>query len=88
MFVNDLIIVTRVTRVAARNCKLCLDIYRDLTGQKVNHSKSTVHFPNWLNKNLRVAINSSLGMNVGPFQLFRDPHFSQKIVRLTMSLHS
>lgn len=45
MFTDDLIIVTRASRSAARACRVCLDTYRDLTGQMPNANKSNIYFP-------------------------------------------
>lgn len=38
MFVDDLVLVTRASRWAAQNIKLCLSIYAQLTGQNSNFS--------------------------------------------------
>lgn len=46
MFLDDLIVVTKVSRDIAKACKICLSIYIDLTGQTPNVSKSSIHiFP-------------------------------------------
>ena len=67
MFADDLIIITSASRSANGNYKLCLDIYRDLTGQRANLSKSSIHLHGWCNRKVSSAIKSILGMNLGYF---------------------
>lgn len=45
MYVGDLVLITKASRSVARNVKLCLSIYSDLTGQNPNRNKSTIFFP-------------------------------------------
>lgn len=44
MYANDLII-TRAIRKTARNCRMCLHFYENLTCQKPNNVKSTFYLP-------------------------------------------
>lgn len=67
MFADDLIIVSRASRSVARACKLCLNIYTDLTSQTPNVNKSAIHFPTWANKKLCRTISDFLGMKMGCF---------------------
>lgn len=64
VFVDDLIIITRAPRIAARNCKLCPDIYSKLIGQQENPDKSTTI---WGNSRVSSAIKTILGMKLGSF---------------------
>ena len=67
MFADDLIIITRASRRAARNCRLCLDIYKKLTVQQSNLDKSSLHLSSWCNKKVGNAIRDILGIKVGFF---------------------
>lgn len=67
MFTDDLIIITRASRATAKNCRLCLDIYKNLTKQQVNLNKSTIHVPRCCNKRITSTIKSILGMKLGHF---------------------
>lgn len=58
MYVNDLILVSRASRITARNINLCLSIYGNLTGHTPNRSKSAVYFPSWFNKRVANSICS------------------------------
>lgn len=60
MYADDLVLITRATRFAARNIKLCLNFYGHLTGQHLNVSKSSIYFPSWFNKRVQASICSIL----------------------------
>ena len=66
-FADDLIIISNASRVAAQSISLCLSIYGDLSGQKPNPNKSTIHFPSWCNHRIMQAIKGILNMNMGKF---------------------
>lgn len=63
----NMIFPDRASRALAKNWKLFLDIYRNLTGQRTNLTKSTIHLPNWCNRRITSAIKSILAMNLGSF---------------------
>lgn len=65
MYAGDLVLITKVSRSVARNIKFCLDIYSNLTGQKPNHTKSTIFFPKWFNSNLTRSICRTLEFCIG-----------------------
>lgn len=69
MFADNLILVTRASRQSARNIKLFLNIYQNLTGQKLNLLKSEIFFPTWCNKKIRSTIAWILGIKIGSFPL-------------------
>lgn len=67
MYDDDLILITQASRKAARNINLCFSIYKRLTGQRVNKSKSDIHFPTRFNCRLRHSICQILGLRAGTF---------------------
>lgn len=67
MFTDDLILVPRASRLVAKSCRLCLAMYKDLTGQTTNLSKSTIHLPSLIDKKVCKAIIGILGMKVGSY---------------------
>lgn len=50
MFADDLVNLSRASRLVAKACKTCLNIYIDLTGKNPSVSKSTAGFSCWANK--------------------------------------
>lgn len=69
MFADDLILITKATRLAARNTIFCLNMYADLTGQKINFAKSALYLPPQLNKKLSKSISSILHIKKAAFPL-------------------
>jgi len=69
MYADDLILITQASRKITTNINLCLSIYGNLTGQKVNKSKSEIIFPSRMNKRLRDNIARILGCKVGTFPI-------------------
>ncbi|XP_039146767.1 uncharacterized protein LOC120284004 [Dioscorea cayenensis subsp. rotundata] len=69
MYADDLVIVTRASRFAARNIKLCLDFYASLTGQKANASKSSIYLPSWFNSRVARSIKDILCFPIASFPL-------------------
>lgn len=45
----------------------CLNIYKELTGQKPNLNKSAIFLPSWCNPQIAKAISRILGINLGSF---------------------
>lgn len=70
MYADGLLIITNASRKAARNVKLCLNVYSHLVGQVPNLSKSEIYFPNWFNRRVSHSICSILQFNPGktPFK--------------------
>lgn len=69
MYADDLILITRANRNTARNIKLCLNIYRKLTGQFPNSSKSAIYFPSWFNLRVFASICSILAFPSANFPI-------------------
>lgn len=67
MFTDDLLIVILASRSATKVCKLCLEIYKDLTSQMGNMNKSNVYFPSWVNSRVCKAIMEILEIKIGVF---------------------
>lgn len=67
MFADDLTLITQASRSAARNIRLCLSIYSDLTGQRPNLLKSKIYFPSWLNSHIAKRICCILNLNQAIF---------------------
>ena len=67
IFVDDLIIITRASRSTTRHCKLCLDIYKNLTSQLRNLAKASIHLPIWCNKRICSIIIAIRSINMGSF---------------------
>lgn len=67
MFVDDLILVTKVSRLSAHNCLSYLNIYCELTGHKPNMNKSALYLPLWLNKQVAKSICSILVIKLDNF---------------------
>lgn len=67
MYANDIILISKAFRMVAKNIKLCLFIYSNLTSQKLKFSKSVVYFPSWLNRKLTRSIYNALEFNVVTF---------------------
>lgn len=69
MHANDLILVTKASRLVARNCSLCLSIYAHLTSQFSTSAKLAVYFPSWINWKLAKSISSIMNFKIGSFPL-------------------
>lgn len=69
MYADDLVIITKASRSAARNIKLCLEIYTSLTGQNANSSKSTIYLPSWFNSRVTRSIIAILNFPLASFPL-------------------
>lgn len=68
MFADDLILITKASRLSARNSLFCLNLYANITDQKPNLNKSSIFLPTWFNKRVSKAIASILGIKlVGSF---------------------
>lgn len=67
MYADDLILITRASRLANRNLKLCLSISSRLTGQLPNLAKSQIYFPSRFNKKVSKSICSILNLNPASF---------------------
>ncbi|XP_039113810.1 uncharacterized protein LOC120249385 [Dioscorea cayenensis subsp. rotundata] len=67
MFADDLILITKASRQAARNTLFCINMYSNITGQMPNLSKSAIYLPSWFNKRVSKSIASILGINIGSF---------------------
>ena len=67
VFAYDVIIIIRVSRVGAKYCRLCSNIYKDLTGQDLNLRKTTFYVSSWGNRRLSTSTGRILNMNSGSF---------------------
>ncbi|XP_039125466.1 uncharacterized protein LOC120261592 [Dioscorea cayenensis subsp. rotundata] len=67
MFADDLVIITQMSRKAARSIRLCLDFYGKISGQVPNDSKSAIYFPTWANKRVASRICSILNISAATF---------------------
>ncbi|XP_039119691.1 uncharacterized protein LOC120255989 [Dioscorea cayenensis subsp. rotundata] len=65
MYADDLILISSVTRRAARNIVFCLNLYAHLAGQVPNQMKSEVFFPHWFNKRVSNRICNILNVKHG-----------------------
>lgn len=75
MFADDLFIITKATRISARNILFCLNLYANLTGQRPNLNKYAFYFPSWFNKRVSTSIAAILGIKLGffPFTYLEAP---------------
>lgn len=69
MFADNFVLITSITRSAARNINFCLKIYSRLTSQYPNHSKSQIFLPSWFNKRVTTNICSILRLSPASFPL-------------------
>ncbi|XP_039116586.1 uncharacterized protein LOC120252479 [Dioscorea cayenensis subsp. rotundata] len=67
MYADDLILITEASRKSARNIKKCLLFYGNVTGQRINNSKSELIFPSQFNKHLANRITMIMDYKVGSF---------------------
>lgn len=63
MLVDDIILVTKATRLAPRNCMLWLDIYTDIAGQKM----LAIYLPSWCNNEVATSISRTIGIILDHF---------------------
>lgn len=67
MFADNLILITKVSRKSSRICLFCLDLYKEIIGQKTNHSKSALYLPSQCNKSLVILISRFLNIWLDKF---------------------
>ncbi|XP_039130816.1 uncharacterized protein LOC120267185 [Dioscorea cayenensis subsp. rotundata] len=67
MFADDLVIITQMSRKAARSIKICLDFYGKISGQVANVSKSAIYYPTWASKRVASRICSILNFSAATF---------------------
>ncbi|KAJ0981969.1 hypothetical protein J5N97_010224 [Dioscorea zingiberensis] len=56
LYADDLFICGLASRKNARSIKMCLELYKTITGQRPNMSKSDLFFPTWVNSRIKKAI--------------------------------
>lgn len=64
---NHLIFASKVSMRTARNCLICLNVYQNLTRQKINLLKFALYVPSWCNRKLANAIYRILSIKLGTF---------------------
>lgn len=69
MYADDVVLISRASRMTARNINQCFSIYSRLTGQTPNLSKSVIDFPFWFNSQLANIICSILRFRIASFPL-------------------
>ncbi|XP_039128871.1 uncharacterized protein LOC120265002 [Dioscorea cayenensis subsp. rotundata] len=67
MYADDLVLVTRASRSAARNIIICLELFGHFSGLHLNKSKSAIYFPSWFNKRVQTSICSILNISSAQF---------------------
>lgn len=67
MYAYNLILISKASITTAKNIKLCLSIYSNLTGQNPNYNKYAVYLPFWLHNRKSRGIYKALNFNPRTF---------------------
>ncbi|KAJ0960949.1 hypothetical protein J5N97_001161 [Dioscorea zingiberensis] len=67
LYADDLLICGKATRKNARSIMMCMELYKSLTGQRPNLTKSDLFLPSWINKRVKLAIVEILKVRQSSF---------------------
>lgn len=67
MFTDDLILISKASRMSAINIMFCIKLYANISDQNPNHNKSAIYLPSWFNSKVSKSISSILDFKLVKF---------------------